>query len=100
MLPRCSSALSRLRRGAVVALLAGGLVGLGATAATAAEDAASDVGVVPVPAALPADGGWIEDVRAASADSTAAVAGGAVLLVAGGITAVAARPRRTPPAQG
>ena len=97
MMPRCSSAL---RRGAVVALLAAAFGGLGASSATAAEDAASAIGVVPVTAGPVADDGWIEDVRAASAESTAAVAGGAVLLVAGAITTVAVRPRRNPPAQG
>ena len=97
MLPRCSSAL---RRAAVVGLLAAGLTGLGATAASAADDAALGLGAVPAATAVGAEDGWIEDVRAASADSTAAVAGGAVLLVAGAITAVAVRPRRNPPAQG
>ena len=97
MKPRCSSAL---RRSAAVALLTAGLGVLGAPAATAAEDAATGLAAVPVTAALPADDGWIEDVRAASADSTAAVAGGAVLLVGGAITAVAVRPRRNPPVQG
>ncbi len=95
MLPRCSSAL---RRGAVIAVLAAAFGGLGAPAATAAEDEVSGLGAVPATAGLPADDGWIEDVRAVSAESTAAVAGGVVLLVGGAITAVAVRPRRDPSA--
>jgi hypothetical protein len=119
---RCSSTV---RRGTVAAVLAAGLVGLGAPAAAAAEDSASGLALgagqhlaepppviaedvaplgmteaMPATAGLGSGSGWVQDVRAASADSTAAVAGGVVLLVAGGIAAVAVRPRRRPPAQG
>ena len=46
---------------------------------------------------LNADTGWVDDVRGASAGSTKAVAGGAMLVVAGLISVVAVAPRRRPP---
>jgi hypothetical protein len=59
-----------------------------------------DVTAVPLNAGLHSDTGWVEDVREASAGSTKAVAGIAMLVVAGLITVVAAAPRRRPPAGG
>ena len=54
----------------------------------------------PLNPGLHSDTGWVDDVRAASADSTKAVAGIAMLVVAGLITVVAVAPRRRPPAEG
>jgi hypothetical protein len=59
-----------------------------------------DVAPVPLNAGLHSDTGWVEDVREASAGSTKAVAGIAMLVVAGLITVVAVAPRRRPPAGG
>jgi hypothetical protein len=59
-----------------------------------------DVTAVPLNAGLHSDTGWVEDVRSASASSTKAVAGIAMLVVAGLITVVAVAPRRRPPAEG
>ena len=49
---------------------------------------------------LHSDTGWVEEVREASPGSTAAVAGGALLLVGGLVTVAAVRPGRRPPLGG
>lgn len=59
-----------------------------------------EVEAVPVNAGLHSDTGWVEDVRDGSSGSTAAVAGGALLLVGGLVTLVAVRPARRPPLGG
>ena len=88
-----------LRRTAAAALLVGGLSMVSAPAAAAAGPAdSSAVEVADVPHG--SDQGWVTDVRADSADSTKAVAGIAVLVVAGFTTAVTVRPHRRPPAEG
>ena len=59
-----------------------------------------DVAAVPLNPGLHSDTGWVEEVREASAGSTKAVAGIAMLVVAGLIAVVAVPPRRRPPAEG
>lgn len=54
----------------------------------------------PVNPGLRSDTGWVEEVREVSPASTAAVAGGALLLVGGLVTAAAVRPGRRPPLGG
>ena len=57
-----------------------------------------DVAAVPVNPGLYSDTGWVEEVRDGVAPgSTAAVAGGALLLVGGLVAVVAVRPGRRPP---
>jgi hypothetical protein len=85
-----------LHRATGALLLAGTVSVLGASGASAAEPTPAFESTVD--AAVRA--GAVEEVRADSVDSTKAVAGTAVLLVAGCITVVAARPRRRPPAEG
>jgi hypothetical protein len=58
-----------------------------------------ELDVAAVNAGLHSDTGWVEDVREASADSTKAVAGISMLVVAGLITGVAVAPRRRPPTE-
>jgi len=60
----------------------------------------TEVAPVPLNPGLRSDTGWVEDVREVSAGSTKAVAGIAMLVVAGLITVVAVTPRRRPPAEG
>lgn len=60
----------------------------------------AEVEAVPVNPGLHSDTGWVEEVREVSPGSTAAVAGGALLLVGGLVTAVAVRPGRRPPLGG
>ena len=81
-----------LRRTAAAAVLVGGLSKVSAPAALAADFPAAEV--------VGAPQGSVTEVRADSADSTKAVAGIAVLVVAGFTTAVTVRPRRRPPAEG
>jgi hypothetical protein len=85
-----------LRRTAAAAVLVGGLSMVSAPAALAAGPADSSSAEV----SQNSDQGWTTDVRADSADSTQAVAGIAVLVVAGFTTAVTVRPHRRPPAEG
>jgi hypothetical protein len=85
-----------LRRTAAAAVLVGGLSMVSAPAALAAGPADSSSAEV----SQNSDQGWTTDVRADSADSTKAVAGIAVLVVAGFTTAVTVRPHRRPPAGG
>ena len=59
-----------------------------------------DVEGVPVNPGLHSDTGWVDEVREVSPGSTAALAGGALLLVGGLVTAVAVRPARRPPLGG
>jgi hypothetical protein len=59
-----------------------------------------DVAAVTHNAGLHSNTGWVDDVRDASAGSTKAVAGIAMLVVAGLIAVVAVAPRRRPPAEG
>ena len=59
-----------------------------------------EVDVEAINAGLRSDTGWVEDVREGAAGSTKAVAGTAMLVVAGLITVVAVAPRRRPPAEG
>ena len=59
-----------------------------------------EVPETPVNPGLHSDTGWVEEVREVSPASTAAVAGGALLLVGGLVTAVAVRPGRRPPLGG
>src|SRR5829696_1226466 len=56
-----------------------------------------EIDVAGVNPGLHSDTGWVDDVREVSADSTKAVAGIAMLVVAGLITVVAVAPRRRPP---
>jgi hypothetical protein len=60
---------------------------------------AFEIDVSALNAGLHSDTGWVDDVREASAGSTKAVAGIAMLVVAGLITVVAVAPRRRPPAE-
>jgi hypothetical protein len=85
-----------LRRTAAAAVLVGDLSMVSAPAALAAGPADSSSAEV----SQNSDQGWTTDVRADSADSTKAVAGIAVLVVAGFTTAVTVRPHRRPPAEG
>jgi hypothetical protein len=59
-----------------------------------------EVEAVPVNPGLHSDTGWVEEVRDGSTGSTAAVAGGALVLVGGLVTLVAVRPGRRPPLGG
>jgi hypothetical protein len=64
------------------------------------EVEAVEAAPVPVNAGLHSDTGWVEEVRDGSSGSTAAVAGGALLLVGGLVALVAVRPARRPPLGG
>jgi hypothetical protein len=87
----------RLLRGAAGATLLAGLMFVAGAPAAAAADQPSVVVEVSAADVIPeSETGGVEDVRADSAASTKAVAGGAVLVVAGCISAVAVRPRRRP----
>jgi ABC-type uncharacterized transport system permease subunit len=95
-----SSSVRLLCRTGIAALLAGGVCVVGAPAASASVADSSDVaGSVVSADAAQAETGWLEEVRADSADSTKAVAGTVMVLVAGCITTVAVSPRRRPPAE-
>jgi hypothetical protein len=59
----------------------------------------SELDVAELNAGRHSDTGWVDDVRAASPSSTGAVAGIAMLVVAGLITVVAVVPRRRPPTE-
>jgi hypothetical protein len=72
----------------------------GGLAFTSFELEVEGVEAVPVNAGLHSDTGWVEEVRDGSSGSTAAVAGGALLLVGGLVALVAVRPARRPPLGG
>jgi hypothetical protein len=95
------SSVRSLRRAVAVAVMTGALctVAAPAAAATAAPVGSSSTDVVTFEGAAQGSG-WLDEVRADSADSTKTVAGIAVLVVAGFTTAVTVRPRRRPPVEG
>ena len=95
-----SAATLRVPADARPATYMGYVVQGGPSAGVAVTSFELDVAAVPVNPGLYSDTGWVEEVREVSPASTAAVAGGAFLLVGGLVTVVAVRPGRRPPLGG